>query len=294
SFQRFQANLAPKQVGLEDLPVEMRRKYVSQHGKFLIQIHPAVNIWDREGAERFVGDLRSVEAAVTGTPVITYEAIRLMERASRQGTIYAIVLVVVVTALTLRRWRETLLALLPLVLGLVWTLGLMYFFDLKLTLGNIFGLPLLLGTAVEFGSNMVLRFMEGEAHGGPLIARSTVMAVLVNGLSTVVGFGSLMIAHHQGVFGLGPLLTPGMITSLLPASVRRRPRPPATGRAPRTSPRNCPRARRGCRGSRTSRSAHPSRTPRSRAPPAARPRSRESGGSDTPRGCREPRPRNGT
>jgi len=197
----------------------MRGKFVSQHGKFLIQIHPAVNIWDREGAERFVGDLRSVDAAVTGTPVITYEAIRLMERASRQGTIYAIVLVVIVTALTIRRWRETLLALLPLLLGLVWTLGLMYFFDLKLTLGNIFGLPLLLGTAVEFGSNMVLRFMEGEAHGGPLIARSTVMAVLVNGLSTVVGFGSLMIAHHQGVFGLGLLLTLGMITSLIAALV---------------------------------------------------------------------------
>src|SRR5438309_219588 len=219
SFQRFQANLAPKQVGLEDLPVEMRRKFVSQHGKFLIQIHPAVNIWDREGAERFVGDLRSVEAAVTGTPVITYEAIRLMERASRQGTIYAIVLVVIVTALTIRRWRETLLALLPLLLGLVWTLGLMYFFDLKLTLGNIFGLPLLLGAAAEFGSNIVLRFMEGEAHGGPLIARSTVMAVLVNGLSTVVGFGSLMIAHHQGVFGLGLLLTIGMVTSLIAALV---------------------------------------------------------------------------
>jgi len=219
SFQRFQANLAPKQVGLEDLPVEMRRKFVSQHGKFLIQIHPAVNIWDREGAERFVGDLRSVEAAVTGTPVITYEAIRLMERASRQGTIYAIVLVVIVTALTIRRWRETLLALLPLLLGLVWTLGLMYFFDLKLTLGNIFGLPLLLGAAAEFGSNIVLRFMEGEAHGGPLIARSTVMAVLVNGLTTVVGFGSLMIAHHQGVFGLGLLLTIGMVTSLIAALV---------------------------------------------------------------------------
>ena len=219
SFQRFQANLAPKHVGLEDLPAEMRRKFVSERGRFLIQIHPAINIWDREGAERFVSELRSIDAAVTGTPVITYEAIRLMERASRQGTIYAIVLVVVVTALTLRRWRETLLALLPLALGLVWTLGLMYFFDLKLTLGNIFGLPLLLGAAAEFGSNIVLRFMEGEAHGGPLIARSTVMAVLVNGLTTIVGFGSLMIAHHQGVFGLGLLLTLGMITSLIAALV---------------------------------------------------------------------------
>jgi len=45
------------------------------------------------------------------------------------------------------------------------------------------------------------------------------MAVLVNGLSTVVGFGSLMIAHHQGVFGLGLLLTLGMITSLIAALV---------------------------------------------------------------------------
>jgi len=219
SFQRFQANLAPKHVGLEDLPEEMRRKFVSEHGHFLIQIHPSVNIWDRAGAERFVGDLRTVDPAVTGTPVITYEVIRLMERASRQGTIYAIVLVIIMTGLTLRRWRETILALLPLALGLVWTLGLMYFFDLKLTLGNIFGLPLLLGTAVEFGSNIVLRFMEDEAHGGPLIARSTVMAVLVNGLTTIVGFGSLMIAHHQGVFGLGLLLTLGMATSLIAALV---------------------------------------------------------------------------
>jgi len=45
------------------------------------------------------------------------------------------------------------------------------------------------------------------------------MAVLVNGLTTIVGFGSLMIAHHQGVFGLGLLLTIGMVTSLIAALV---------------------------------------------------------------------------
>jgi predicted RND superfamily exporter protein len=61
--------------------------------------------------------------------------------------------------------------------------------------------------------------MEGQAHGGPLVARSTVMAVLVNGLTTIVGFGSLMIAHHRGVFGLGLLLTLGMVTSLIAALV---------------------------------------------------------------------------
>jgi hopanoid biosynthesis associated RND transporter like protein HpnN len=220
SFQRLQGNLNPRRVGLDDLPAELRGKFVSAQGRFLMQIHPAVDIWDREGAERFVSDLRSIDPEVTGTPVITYEAIRLMERAYRQGALYAIVLVAIVTALTIRRWRETLLALLPLALGLLWTAGLMYVFGLQFTLGNVFGLPLILGTAAEYGLNIVLRFMEhSREEDAPLVARSTVMAVLVNGLTTIVGFGSLMIAHHRGIFGLGLLLTLGTVTSLIASLV---------------------------------------------------------------------------
>ncbi|HZO38442.1 MAG TPA: MMPL family transporter [Methylomirabilota bacterium] len=219
SFQRLQDNLAPRPVGLADVPKEMRAKFVSDSGRFLLQIHPGVDIWDRAGAQRFVTDLRAVDPDVTGTPIITYEALELMERGYLQGTVYAIVLVTVITALTLRRLRETLLALLPLGLGLMWAFGLMYFFGLKFNMGNVFGLPLILGAAAEYGVNIVLRFMEGRDHGGPLIARSTMMAVLVSGLTTIVGFGTLMIADHRGIFGLGLLLTLGTTTSLIAALV---------------------------------------------------------------------------
>jgi hopanoid biosynthesis associated RND transporter like protein HpnN len=219
SFQRLQDNLSPKPIGLADVPQELRAKFISAGGRFLLQIHPGVDIWDRAGAERFVADLRSVDPDVTGTPIITYEALGLMERAYQQGTVYAIVLVSLVTALVLRRLRETVLALLPLALGLMWAFGLMYFFGLKFNMGNVFGLPLILGAAAEYGLNIVLRFMEGRDHGGPLIARSTMMAVLVSGLTTIVGFGSLMIADHRGIFGLGLLLTLGTATSLIAALV---------------------------------------------------------------------------
>jgi hopanoid biosynthesis associated RND transporter like protein HpnN len=215
SFQRLQANLNPRTVGLADVPPEIKRKFIGQSGRFLLQIHPAVNIWDRDGATSFVRDLRSVDADVTGTPVITYEAIRLMERAYKQGTVYAIVLVTLLTFVMLRGVRETILALSPLALGMTWTAGLMWLFDLKLNLGNVFGIPLILGAAAEFGLNIVMRFMEGRDHGGPLIARSTVMAVLVNGLSTMVGFGSLMLAAHRGIYGLGLLLTLGSFAALI-------------------------------------------------------------------------------
>ncbi len=219
SFQRLQGNVTPKPIGLADVPQELRAKFISDGGRFLLQIHPGVDIWDREGARRFISDLRSVDPDVTGTPVITYEALKLMERAYLQGTVYAVALVTLVTALTLRRLRETVLALLPLGLGLIWAFGLMYFLGLKFNMGNVFGLPLILGSAAEYGVNVVLRFMEGRDHGGPLIARSTMMAVLVSGLTTIVGFGTLMIADHRGIFGLGLLLTLGTTTSLIAALI---------------------------------------------------------------------------
>jgi uncharacterized protein len=219
SFQRLQNNLNPRTIGLADVPPEIKRKFISDSGHFLMQIHPAVNIWDREGAERFVSDLRKVDPEATGTPVITYEAIRLMERAYKQGALYAIIVVSVLTYLMLRRVRETLLALLPLALGLVWTAGLMHLFDLKFNLGNVFGLPLILGASAEYGLNLVMRFMEGREHGGPLVARSTVMGVLVAGLTTISGFGSLMLADHRGIYGLGLLLTLGTAASLFAALI---------------------------------------------------------------------------
>jgi len=219
SVERLQASLGSQRVGLAELPEELRSRYYSGKGRFLLEIHPSVNIWDREGAEKFVTELRGVDPAVTGTPIITFEAIRLMELAYWHGTLYAIGLVTLLTILTLRRTRESALALLPLGLGLVWTAGLMYFFDLKFTLGNVFGLPLIMGAASEYGLNMVLRFVEGWSRGGLLIARSTVMAVLINGLTNIVGFGSLMMAAHRGIFGLGLLLTLGTAMSLLASLV---------------------------------------------------------------------------
>ncbi|HLC41604.1 MAG TPA: MMPL family transporter [Methylomirabilota bacterium] len=218
-FHSLQRNLAPRAVTTQDVPDELRRKFVGSSGRFLLQVHPKVNIWDRAGAEQFVSELRSVDPDVTGPPVITYEAIALMEKAYFQGTAYAFLLVGALTLLMIRRLRESLLAILPLAVGMLWTIGLMWIFDLKFTLANVWGLPLIIGTSAEFGLNVVIRYMEGREHGGPLVARSTVMAVALNGLTTMVGFGSLMIADHQGIFGLGLLLTIGAASGLLASLV---------------------------------------------------------------------------
>jgi hopanoid biosynthesis associated RND transporter like protein HpnN len=204
-------------VTLENLPSEIRNQFIGKSGLLLMQIHPKVDIWERGGAMRFVEELRSVDPEVTGTPVIKYEALQLMEQAYRYGTVYAILLLAFLTALMIRQLPETMLALVPPLLGTVWAIGLMRVFGIKFNMANVWGLPLIIGASAEYGVNVLLRSVEARAHGGPLLARSTVAAVLFNGLTTIVGFGSLLVAHHQGMWSLGLLLTIGSATSLVAA-----------------------------------------------------------------------------
>ncbi len=212
--ERLRENLAPRPVTARDLPDELRRKFVAANGRLLMLIYPSIDTWDRDGAREFVTRLRTVDPAVTGSPVISYEASRLMEAAYFQGTLYAAILVAALAAVMLRRASDALLALIPLALGTLWTIGFMRVFGLSFNLANVWGLPLIIGTSAEYGLNVALRYREQVAGGRAAFPRSTVMAVVLNGLTTIGGFGSLMLARHQGIFGLGLLLTVGAAASL--------------------------------------------------------------------------------
>jgi hypothetical protein len=215
--QRLQANLDARAVGVEDVPAALRRRHVGASGRFLMRIQPAIDVWPHDGATRFVGELRTVDAEVTGAPVVTYESIRLMKRGYLEGTVYAVLAVLVLTALMFRNPREVLAAALPLALGLCWTLGVMPLAGLSFDLGNVWSLPLLLGIAAEYGVTLVMRFRDAGPADLPAIPRATMLAILLNGLTTIAGFGSLLVAHHRGIFGLGLLLTIGTTASLVVA-----------------------------------------------------------------------------
>jgi predicted RND superfamily exporter protein len=182
-------------------------------------VYPAIDTWEREGAREFVRQLRAVDPAVTGSPVISYEASRLMETAYFQGTLYAALLVSLLSAVMLRRPSDTLLALVPLALGTLWTVGSMRVLGLSFNLANVWGLPLIIGASAEYGLMVVLRWRERVQGGGALFPRSVVLAVVLNGLTTMSGFGSLMVARHHGIFGLGLLLTIGTAAALISSLV---------------------------------------------------------------------------
>ncbi len=249
AWQQLQLAARPAPLTLGDLPEELRRRSIGTSGQLLLQIYSGLDVWERAGQTRFVEELRTIDPNVTGQPIVAYESMRLVERASREGLAYAVLLVAGIAALMIRRWRETVLALVPLMLGMLWTVALMQAFGLRFNLVNVWALPLIVGSAAEYGLNIVLRALESRTHGGPRLARSTVMGVVFNGLTTIAGFGALLVADHRGVWSLGLLLAIGttmiLIASLvvLPTLMHLTDRAGArTGGSARAPPTRSPRA----------------------------------------------------
>jgi len=209
----------PGPITLADIPLQLKSRFVSQdEKKFLLQIYPKKNIWDREPLEEFISQLRQVDADIAGSPVTGYESIKAMKEGYVEGGMYALIAIVLVTFLTLRRVEDTLLAMLPLGLGMIWTMGWMWLFDLRFNLANLITVPLIIGIGVENGIHLVHRFRE-EGEGGPILVEgSTGQAVALFSLTTMIGFGSLMVARYYGIFSMGLLLTVA-VGSVLVASL---------------------------------------------------------------------------
>jgi len=151
---------------------------------------------------------------------MNFELIRGMNEAYKQAGLYAFVGIVLLVLLAFRAVQPALLALIPLAVGSLWTLGLMGLFQLKFNVANLIVLPLIMAPAVEGGIMIIYRYREEASKGwrpSPL-PQSTGRAVVFSSLSTIVGFGSLMISRHWGIFSVGLLLTVG-VASVLLASV---------------------------------------------------------------------------
>jgi len=100
----------------------------------------------------------------------------------------------------------------PLLLAIVWLVGLMPRIGLCFNPANIITLPLVIGVGVAYGIYAVDRFRENPAQS--LFDTSTAKSVWLSALTTVFGFASLVQSSYRGISTLGLLMSIGVILCL--------------------------------------------------------------------------------
>jgi multidrug efflux pump subunit AcrB len=202
-------------LGVRDaLPAAIRAQMVSPSGKFLVMAHPAHDVWEPEPLERFVAALRIADPHATGVPMTVSESMKSMARSFLEQSVLAVALVSILIWLDLRNMRESLAALASLAIGVVWSVGIMAALGATFNLANFFAVPILVGLGMDSVVHITHRAHEGALEHG---FGSTRAAVIVTALTTTVGFGVLVFAHHQGLRSLGIAMAVGSLCCLVTA-----------------------------------------------------------------------------
>ncbi len=168
--------------------------------------------------------LRPGQKLMTILPPVAVAAFIGYTLFKRNGTIDSNLIVMICLGLVVfiaavldyRNLRDTVLTLVPSVAGGVLLLGLMALLGLELNPLNLIALPLVFAIGIDNGIYLVSDCRKQIAAGKEAYEPSvdTVSSMLVTSLTSIVGFGSLMIASHQGMFSIGVLLALGVASSL--------------------------------------------------------------------------------
>jgi hypothetical protein len=213
-----QDDRAPLQIA--DLPPALRDRFVGVDGKFLLQVFPKKDVWQRENQKEFVETLRreldpqdTNHPIITGTPVQLFEYESLLKDSYITAAWYSLIAIALMVLVHFRSLIAVFLALIPVALGTLWLAGLMGWLDLPFNPANIMTLPLVIGIGVTNGIHILNRFAEERTPS--ILARSTGKAVLVSGLTAIAGFGSLTLAKHNGIRSLGVIMSIGIGTCMI-------------------------------------------------------------------------------
>ncbi len=167
-----------------------------------IYLYPPVGEW-RRGASPALRALieRYPGTVLAGPNIISAELRKIVWDDALRAAVLGMIVVFILMWLDLGGPLRALLGLLPLVVGMVWMLGAMGLLGLRLNFFNIFVLTMIIGIGVDYGIHLLHRWYESGGDHEALA--ETAKAIAVAALTTMVGFGSLVLSHYPGLRSVG-------------------------------------------------------------------------------------------
>ena len=213
---RLRAGLQAGPVTAADIPPEIARDWRLPDGRVRVQVAAKPEAASGEGLRRFVAEVRAVAPDAGGSAVTVTATADTIIGAFERAAAGAVLAITAILAVALRRVRDVLLVLAPLLLSALLTVLAAVLLPLPLNFANIIALPLLLGVGVSFNIYFVMNWRRGLQDQ---LQSPTARAVVFSALTTGTAFGSLALSRHPGTASMGALLLLSLGCTLLASLV---------------------------------------------------------------------------
>ena len=198
-------------VSLDTLPPDLVAGWKSKDGLIRVQASPSGDPNNNDVLRKFAAAVLAAEPTAIGGPVSILKSGDTIVKAFIHAGIYALVVISLLLWITLRKFTDVLMTLVPLLVAGAVTLEICVLIGLPLNFANIVAFPLLLGIGVAFKIYYVVAWRSGRTN---LLQTSLTRAIFFSALTTATAFGSLWLSSHPGTSSMGKLLALSLLTTL--------------------------------------------------------------------------------
>ncbi|HEX2364109.1 MAG TPA: MMPL family transporter [Bradyrhizobium sp.] len=198
-------------VTLQTLPEVLLRAWKAKDGLMRVEVLPKGDPNDNDNLRRFASAVLAAEPTAIGGPVSIFKSGDTVVSAFIHAGIYALLVIGFLLWITLKRFTDVLMTLVPLLVAGAVTMEICVLIGLPLNFANIVALPLLLGIGVAFKIYYIVAWRSGRTN---LLQSSLTRAIFFSALTTATAFGSLWLSSHPGTSSMGKLLALSLLTTL--------------------------------------------------------------------------------
>ena len=220
---------ARKPFNEEDLPELVRGKFREKDGTLgkLVLVEPSLSpeLAKSGNLIHFVRSIRDAAdriepgAAVAGTLPVTADLFESILADGPRATAFAFISVFLLVVLLFREKHLILQCSFALWIGVLWLAGFIFGLHQKINFLNFIALPITFGIGVDYGVNIFQRYRLEQRRDILGVIEETGGAVLLASLTTVTGYGSLLMASNQAFVSFGKLAIVGEFTCVFAAVV---------------------------------------------------------------------------
>lgn len=196
--------------------------------KSITYISPPKDLWLRADIHRFKEMInkkmqeRGIDSSryhLTGAYILTGELKELIIKNLRSSMGLVVLIISLILLFFYRRLTFFIVSVVPIIVGMAILLGVMAIFHLEFNFINLIVLPMIVGIGIDDGIHLTNTFRRYSNTGFFEAMSRTSRAIVLTSLTTLVGFGSIVLSHYPGLKSMGYVAVIGigacMFTSII-------------------------------------------------------------------------------
>jgi len=212
-------------ISMNQIPDYFKDKFTTRNGKVGNFVIVYTNVLPANSLKSidFMHEVGKVKLAsgktiyAASTSFIAAQMMEILQRESPWLVGATFIMVFLLTLFSFRSLKWALIAMSPLIIGLLFLFGIMMLTGMKLNLYNLIVLPAILGIGEDNGVHIASRYREEGHNGIGKVLSSTGQHITIGTLTTMLGFSGLLFSHHPGLHSMGIVAITGLGMTLLTA-----------------------------------------------------------------------------